>query len=629
MSKLSIEVESKDAFEVREFSVFEKMSSLFDVSLTLVSPDPDVAFDAVVGRPARFAIEHGGGVRFWSGICDEMELVDVDDDGLSTYRLSLSPVLWLATQRRDYRVFQHLSEVDIALSVLEKWKVEPAVRLERAGFRKRQYRVQYGESDYFFFRRMLEEAGVAFYFEQDGDETRLVLSDAPQHNPLRGAPLPHFSDTSTARGEYVTGVRTGQKVRPGRYVMRDHDDRHAAHYKLAAQAKAAGLPVEDKLVRYHYTPGAFLFDAEGGGDTPVADGRGKVRSDEAHGAELARKRLDAKRSGGRSVSFDTNALDVAPGSVVSFLDHPRGDLSEEDHLLVIESSLAGSVNEDWTLHCEARRADHAYRPPLVTAKPEALGLETCTVTGPPGEEIHCDELGRVHVHFHWDPEHKLDDTSSCWLYVSQPWSGPGYGVVQIPRVGTEALVAFLGGDPDHPVIVGRVHTYLDKAPYKLPEEKTKSGIRTQSLGQTGGYSELTFDDVQGKELVRLRAERDLITLVQRDQEMTVGKNLTKTVQGAEREITGASKTVVVGVNRSVRVGMKDELCVGTASSVIESGKLVMSSGRASIAIDGDRIIFNAGRVTVNGKDVEASDMGSGGDGKQAVSAAGPAPAGDG
>jgi len=608
MHELEIEVESKEAFEVREFSVLEKMSSLFDVSLTVVSPDPSVAFEAIVGKAAKFSIQGHGPTRLWSGICTELSLVDVDEDGLSTYQLELAPRLWLATQRRDYGVFQHLSEVDIALSVLEKWEISPVLKLDRKGLRKRQYRVQYGESDYSFFRRILEEAGVSFYFEQGEGDTRLVLSDAPHANPRREAPLRYFSDDSTARGDFVTGVRTSQKVRPGKYVMRDHDDRHAASYKLAASASNPRLAIEEKLVRYHYTPGAFLFESEGGGDTPVADDRGKMRSDEARGAELAKKRLEAKRSAGCSVSFTTSALDLAPGTVVSLLDHPRSDLSKDDRLLIVESQIAGSANEEHTHHCEARRAEHPYRPPLSTPKPEALGLESATVTAPAGEEIHCDELGRVHVHFHWDPEHVMDETSSCWLYVSQPWSGAGHGMVHVPRAGTEVLVGFLGGDPDHPIIVGRVHTYLDRSPFKLPEEKTKSGLRTQSLGQTGGYSELMFDDATGREMVRIRAERDMVTLVQRDQEMTVGKNLTKTVQGAEREITGASKTVVVGVNRSVRVGMRDELSVGAATSVVEDGKLTLSSGRAAISIDGDKIILNADSVVLNGKEVRASDL---------------------
>lgn len=620
MHELSIEVESKEPFEVREFSVLERMSSLFDVSLTVVSPDPNVAFEAVVGRPARFSIQGRGPARFWSGMCKELALVDVDEDGLSTYQLEVAPHLWLATQRRDYRVFQHVSEIEIALSVLERWKIDPVLKLDRKDFGKRQYRVQYGESDFSFFCRILEEAGVAFYFEQGEDESRLVLSDAPHTNARRDAPLRYFSDTSTARGDWATGVRAALRVRPGRYVMRDHDYRHAASYKLAASSSCWALPVEDELVRYHYTPGAFLFDAEGGGDTPVADGRGKMRSDEARAADLAKKRLDAKRTGGCSVSFSTSALDVAPGAVVSFLDHPRNDLSANDTLLVVESSIGGSANEEWAHHCEARRAEHAYRPPLETPKPEALGLESATVTGPAGEEIHCDELGRVHVHFHWDPEHVMDEKSSCWLYVGQPWSGAGHGMVHVPRVGTEVLVGFLGGDPDHPIIVGRVHTYLDRSPYKLPEEKTKSGLRTQSLGQTGGYSELSFDDAAGREMVRLRAERDMVTLVQRDQEMTVGKNLTKTVQGAEREITGASKTVVVGVNRSVRVGMRDEVTVGTTTAVLEDGKVTLSNGRASIRIEGDRIALNADSITVNDEEVSASDLDGSGSGAKAEEA---------
>src|SRR6185312_2693991 len=160
----------------------------------------------------------------------------------------------------------------------------------------------------------------------------------------------------------------------------------------------------------------------------------------------------------------------------------------------VESTLHAETGRSFHVEVEARSAAVKYRPPMVTPKPTTNGVESATVVGPPGEEIHTDEFGRVRVHFHWDRESRMDDNSSCWIHVSQPWGGTGYGGISLPRIGQEVLVDFLGGDPDRPVIVGRVYTNLQKTPYKLPDNKTQSGWRSNSSPHTGGYNELMFED---------------------------------------------------------------------------------------------------------------------------------------
>ena len=552
---LEVTVSSGDVFDVREFTIHQRMSSIFDVTLHAVCENPDVDFDAVVGQPARFLLYSGVGgtqVRFWSGICNDLSQVRVEERGLSTYRLNLVPTLWLLTQRRNYRMFQQLSEPDIVLEVLAEWGIEPELKIDKGAYKKRKYRVQYAESDYAFISRMLEDAGITFYFAQIGDETKLVLSDAPHTNAPR--PTISFRDNPTvADREHVTNVRIGQRVRPGKYTMRDHDYRRPPSYKLAASAAAPKVSIEERLERFHYTPGAFLFGAERGDDTPNADDRGKARTDETEAAGLAEKRLAAKRSSGNVISFETNVHDLAPGVVVTFADHPRGDLAAGKNLLLVESLLAGTPNGDWHHSCEARRTEAPYRPPMTTPKPKAVGVESATVVGPPGEEIHCDEFGRVRVHFHWDRESQMDDKSSCWIHVSHPWGGAGYGGMNIPRVGQEVLVDFLGGDPDRPVIIGRVYTNLQKVPYKLPDNKTQSGWKSNSTTATGGYNELMFEDSAGKEQVRIQAERDMNTLVKNDQTTTVRRNRSTFVLANDLEVVAAFQTQVVGLNRTVAV----------------------------------------------------------------------------
>ncbi|MDI1480860.1 type VI secretion system tip protein TssI/VgrG [Polyangium sp. y55x31] len=664
-SNLSVELASGDGFDVREFSVSEKISQLFEVRLVALSDNPNVDFEAIVGQPARFVMHggHGEGAqpRIWTGICNELEQLGAEETGLSSYNVSIVPTLWLATQRRNHRMFQQLSEPDIVQKMLSEWGIEPVLKIDKGAYKKRKYRVQYGETDYQFICRMLEDAGISFYFEPSEEGSKLVLSDAPQSNAAR-KPIAFRDNPTTADREHVTVVRMARKVRPGKYTMRDVDYRRPPSYNLAATASGAEIPLEDKLERFHYTPGAFLFGAEKGDDTPVADDKGKARTDEAEGAKLAQKRLEAKRGSGTAISFQTNVLDLGPGVVTSFLDHPRADLASDKKLLIVESHMAGTSTGEWTHHCEAKSTKIPHRPKAVMPRPKVNGVESATVVGPAGEEIHCDEFGRVRVHFHWDRESKMDDNSSCWIPVSQPWGGAGYGGMNLPRIGQEVLVDFMGGDPDRPVIVGRVFTNLQKVPWKLPDNKTQSGLRSNSTGGSGGYNEMMFEDALGKELVRFQAERDYNKLVKNDENttvgndrtkviqrdekvtigndrtktvkanetITIGKNLMKTVQASEREVTGMNRSVVVGVNRSTQVGGIDSTMVGgthsvqiappgeggggpTTAHVMEHDKITLGTpGGASITLEGNKVTITATTIEVAGSGV-VSVTSSGGD----------------
>ncbi|EYF02648.1 type VI secretion system Vgr family protein [Chondromyces apiculatus] len=626
---------SSDAIDVREFSVQESMSSLFAITLVVLSDNEAIDFDTVLGSPGRFQLRSGSHERSWTGLYRHIEQVGAEQEGLSTYRLTLVPELWLATQRRNHRMFQQLSELDIALLLLDEWSIPTRVKVT-SSYKKRKYRVQYAESDYTFLCRLLEDAGISFYFAPAGDgTTEFVLSDAPHREERREPAIPFRDDVSLQHGEHLTRVRVAQQVRPGRYIMRDHDYRRHPTNQPLSSAEASSVAVEKRLERYHYTPGAFLFGTDKGDATPSADDRGKTRVDDAEAALLAQKRLEAKRASARVCTFETNALDLAPGVVMSMEEHPRPDLDPSHKLLVVETTLEGTSVGAWTQRCEARSGDLAYRPPLSTPKPRALGAESATVVGPRDEEIHTDEFGRVRVHFHWDRESQMDEQSSCWIHVSQPWGGSGFGGINLPRVGQEVLVEFLGGDPDRPVIVGRLFTNLQKVPYKLPASKTQSGWKSSSTNKTGGYNEIMFEDAAGQELVRIQAERNLSKLVKNDEtitvghdrtkvvknneDITIGKNLTKHVKVSEREVTGVSRNIVVGVNRSAQIGGVDSTMVGethvvmvappgeslpesATSMLVKHKKIVFSTGAgAKITMEGAKITLSADMIYVKGK----------------------------
>jgi type VI secretion system secreted protein VgrG len=623
-SNLRVQVASGDAFDVREFFADEGLSRLFQVTIIAVAHNPNVDFEGAVGKQASFSVNAGTGERAWVGVCNELEQIGTEDTGLSTYRISIVPKLWLATQRRNHRMFQQMSEPEIVQKVLEDHEIKPELKIDQQAYKKRKYRVQYGESDFAFISRMLEDAGISYYFDPSA-ESKLVLSDAPQNNPPRGASIPFHEKPSLSRGPYATAVQMSRRLRPGKYTLRDHDYRRASDYELKGVATGQGTGVESKLERFHYVPGALLFRADEGEDTPAADDKGKTRALEAEGKAIAGKRLDAKRGPASRVRFATNVHELAPGTVMSIEDHPRSDLGGQQ-LLVVDSSFSGTNEGYWSQQCEAQSTKAAYRPALSTAKPKAYGTESATVVGPKGEEIHCDEFGRVRVQFHWDREGKMDDNSSCWIHSSQPWSGAGYGGINLPRVGQEVLVQFLGGDPDRPVIVGRVYTNQQKVPYKLPDHKTQSGWKTCSTENTGGYNEIMFEDEAKKELLHIRAERDMTRLVRHDENITigndrdlvVGRHLSKRVSENEREVTGSNRSMSVGGDRSAEIDGDDTTKVAgsyqvrikrknddgqeddgsLASITMDGSKIVLSTGQ------GAKITLDGGTVTIEGDDIQ-------------------------
>ncbi|MEO7329044.1 MAG: type VI secretion system tip protein TssI/VgrG, partial [Minicystis sp.] len=458
---LEVSVATGDALDIRNFHVVERMNELFEVTIDALCENPDIDLEAVAGQPMTFTARKGVDgvdVRTWTGICRHIEQAGVQERGLSTYRLVLVPVLWLMTQRRNHRMFQVQSEVDIARKLLGEWGI-PTEESLSGTYKKRKYRVQYGESDFTFLCRMLEDAGISFYFRTEDRDTKLVLHDAPQSNVRRAPPIAFRDNPTVADREHVTAVRIGRSIRTGKYTVRDHDYRRSPAYNLRSSANAGG-GIEEELERFDYSPGAFLYEGDGEGGTPVADDRGGYRTDEREAGALAKRRLEAERGQARTVTFETNTLDLGPGTTVSFLDHPKSELSAGKALLVTQVSLRGEANGTWVCTCEAVSTEVSYRPAVVTAKPKTSGVESATVVGPAGEEIHTDEFGRVRVHFHWDRESKMNETSSCWIHTSQPWSGSGFGGTYVPRVGQEVVVDFLGGDPDRPIIVGRVYTNL-------------------------------------------------------------------------------------------------------------------------------------------------------------------------
>ena len=621
---LDLTVDYPADFDVRHFRVREALHELYRVELEVVSPDITVDLDELVGKRARFWMKRSDtiGERSWSGLVTDCSHVGVDTKQLGTYRIVIHPTMWLLTQRRNYRIFQHLSDPASAQKVLADWGLVPRVSYDASLYPGRKYRVQYAESDYQFVSRLLEDAGITFYFEDAGDDNVIVFDDAPHAGPLRDRPLAYESSpTGGILREIAREVRVVRKLRPGRYTQRDVDYRRSPEFPLVASS-GAGTGVEQRLERFHQNYGAFLFSAKPDGSSPVADDHGAARTQLDVGERQVARRLAAKRSDARRCLFETTAHDLRPGLVFHFGDHPRDELAEGKRLLVVQTVLSGKAVGDWKQTVDATFADQPYHPPLRTRKPTTFGVESATVVGPDDDEIHTDEFARVRVQFHWDREGQRDPRASCWIPVSQPWGGAGFGAVNIPRVGQEVLVDFLGADPDRPVIVGRVFTKTNPVPYKLPDHKTVSGIRSRSanrmvMGAADGVegvtpgaqsvadslaaqltppdfalgptqiaaalegnlfkavspnsethrwpgSEVTMDDRLGQEVLYMQAERDMNVVVKNNQ------------------------TAVIGNRRAVKVGTDDVLDVDHQQfTKVGADRLVKVEATQSHVVTGD------------------------------------------
>jgi len=586
IAELSFE-SGESSLSVRSFRVEDAVSRPFAVRVVARSPG-QIDLESIVGRAATLRIQsgvahlhHDG--RSWTGTCDHAEQVQAEPTGLSTYELHIVPDLWLLTQRRGYRIHQHRAIPDIVDALLGEWRLTARWQVERSAYPKLEYKVQYGESDHAFFARLLEEAGIAYTFPDGGGQTALALGDAlhaaaPRSPALRWVDNPN----EASEREFVTEVRIVHEVRPGGYSIRDHDFRRPS-FALFGTADPAPAP-EAFYEQYHYQPGAFLVEGAQGGDTPVADDKGTARHDERFGRDRARRALAGERADRRAISFRTNVLDLAPGTVFSIEEHPHQDISGGQSLLVMEQIIEGSVGGEWTARGRAVLAETPYRPRLVTPKPAVEGVQTATVVGPADQEIHVDELGRVRVQFPWDREGKDDDDSSCWVRVSQGWAGTGFGLVNLPRVGQEVLVGFLEGDPDQPIVVGRVFNKTSPVPYPLPQHKTRSAWKSRSSPGGDGFNEIMFEDLKGKELVYVQAEKDLRKLVKNDETITVGHDRQKLVKNDETEVTGVDRTEVTGQDRT-------EITRHDRTTVVHGTRRELVKGDAIERVEGERVLF--------------------------------------
>lgn len=542
----------------------DEISRCFKYTVAFVSTDVAVDPLKMLGKPLSVAVESGDDPHWVSGIVSDFRLTRIEERR-AFYAATVRPYLWFLGNTRDCRIFQNLSVPEILQKIFDKYgQMEVAFELQ-SSYPQRDYCVQYDESDLDFVQRLMEHEGISYYFLHDDGAHKLVLIDAAaKFRPIPGDPTVLYHDVAFAgrRGlECIDAWLPSTEVRPGTYAHTDYDFEKP---RMDLATKSPSSFAHDLADGEHYDhPGRYL--------------------ETARGDKLAGIRREEIQARHRRASGSGTARGLHAGRVFT-LDGFPDEAQNAKHLVVSTEirlidpnhvSGADVATETYRVTFEAVPASVEYRPARRTRRPIVGGPQTATVVGPPGEEIFTDKYARVKVQFHWDRLGKDDQNSSCFIRVSQTWAGAGWGFIQIPRIGQEVIVDFLEGDPDQPIITGRVYNAAEMPPYGLPGSATQSGLKTNSTPGGGGWNELRFEDKAGSEEVYFQAQKDHNLLikhnrakhVRHDQRDRIDNNARHSVGVNLDEDVGNNKTTTVGVDRTVSIGSNDTETVGTNRSL--------------------------------------------------------------
>jgi type VI secretion system secreted protein VgrG len=563
------EVEGCDEqLKVVSFSGQEGMSSLFELQLELACDGPAIELVDVLAKPAVLSFDGDGSERFIHGILSRFEQVNELRRHI-IYRATLVPEVWKLKKRFDCRIFQELTTPQIIRKVLDAANVpSDCYKLSfSATYSPRNYCVQYRESDWDFLSRLMEEDGIFYHFEHDSKKAVLHFADASSAcapisgGGLEGEVIPFRRSLGmTADSEHVRRFSFTQAVQPGKVTLTDFNFKQPS---LQLQSEAKGDGEEASLEVYDY-PGEYQHPGSGSA---------------AEGDAIARIRLEEQQAQ-RAQAYGESGCDrLMPGRFFTLSEHSRDAFNARylltqvghvaRHAQVLEEEGAGQTFH-YSNDFVCIPADVPYRPRRKTRKPLIRGVQTALVVGPSGEEIYTDEFGRVKVHFHWDRQGKRDEKSSCWIRVAQVWAGEGWGGMCIPRVGQEVIVSFIEGDPDRPLITGRVYNGAQTPPYVLPDDKTKSTLKSNSSPGGEGFNELRFEDGKGREQLFMHAERNMDVWVKRDsmavtrhdRHQTIGSEGDSGKVGDQNELIYRDQSLKVHRHRQEHIGGDMRLTIG-------------------------------------------------------------------
>ncbi len=640
----------------------ETLGVPYRYDLTLLSGDPDIPVDKVLGQSLTVHIRlDTGDTRFFNGIVTYFAKTGYAMSH-TRYVAVLHPKLTLFDYARDCRIFFGQDAPGLATEVLaQRGFTDVESGSLKGDYRKREYCVQYRESDFNFVQRLLEEEGIYYFFKHENNKHTLVLADSTTaHAKSAGYESVHYLPKERRQSrdeEHFWSLSVAGSLYAGKFtIVRGYDYSKPRTSTTLVEQKTSQAPQPGSEFEEYDYPGGLSEKQDAEAEAAV--------------------RLEGDHVGNTLIEVEGNTLGLGVGNLVTlkkpaFLDgdfNPfwdEGDFKKE--YLIISATYSISINQyetgDVTESDEPFRATYslldsqsAFRPRRSATKPRIEGPQTALVVGPGGEEIYTDKFGRVKVQFDWDRLGKHDEKSSCWVRVAQVWAGKQWGAMHLPRIGHEVMVEFLDGDPDRPIITGRVYNADNMPPYTLPDNKTQSGIKSRSSkgGSASNFNELRFEDSKGKEEVYLQAEKDLNILVKNDESRLVGHDRMKevkndetstikgnrteevgkdetitihgnrsetvdkdesiTIAGARTESVSKSESISIGGTRSLAVGMSEDVAIGAARSEAVGGAHTLTVGRnqtisisAARQVDvgkADELTVGAGRkTTITGDDL--------------------------
>ncbi|EGP9760645.1 TPA: type VI secretion system tip protein VgrG [Escherichia coli] len=539
------------------------------LNLGYVSPAANLQLKPMVGKDLCVNIElDGGGKRYISGLVTAARVAGHQGRSV-VYELRLEPWLKILTHTSDYKAFQNKNVVEILDEVLDEypWPVEK--RLVE-NYPTRAWQVQYGETDFDFVQRLMQEWGIYWWFEHSENSHTLVLADAINvHKACADSPLVcYYQKGLKLDKEFIHTITANESLRSGQWVLNDFDFMKPRSLLKSTVAN----PRETGLAEYeHYEwPGDYFTKSEG--------------------EMLTRIRMEEQRSPGSRVQGSGNIRTLMTGFTFTLENYPTAEVNRE-YLLVqttlfIQDNAQHSGQEQhfsYSTSFELHPTSEVYRPQRTLSKPHTKGPQSAIVTGPAGQEIWTDKYGRVKVQFGWDRYGKNDENSSCWVRVSYPWAGKGFGGIQIPRIGQEVLVDFKNGDPDLPIIIGRTYNQDTMPPWGLPGAATQSGFYSHTIG--GGPTNanaLRFEDKTGGEEIWLHAEKDQRIEVNNNESHWVGNNRLKVIDKTE--------TAIIGEERSLTVQMDDTSLAGQNKTIQAVQNLRLAAGDSIILSCGNTIL---------------------------------------
>jgi type VI secretion system secreted protein VgrG len=628
-----------EALVLLRMSGQEELARLPEFRLEFTS-DRDVKPQEILGKNISWALElPASEVRYFNGFVTAFaEAGEITVGAFENsrkgkayqYHATVHPWLWFLTRASNCRIFQQKSVLEIVELVFADY---PFANFKRAqlssSYPKKDFCVQYRETDFNFVCRLLEQEGIYFAFEYDNGRNTMVLMDsygAHKTPPPLEIPFEQESVGHTDK-DHVTRWSVNREIQPGKYIIDDFDC-------LNPRNKMSG---DATIAREHDLAQFEIYDYPGEYDKP------------AEGPTYAKTRIEELHARHEQYSGSCNVRLAAPGRLLKLQGHPRQAYNAPTEYLLTSVSysasagdVSSSAGEGAQYHCSlaAINSKTAYRPARVTPKPIIQGPQTAIVVGPAGEEIYTDEHGRIKVQFHWDRYSTTDENSSCWIRVAQPLAGNKWGFMALPRIGHEVVVEFLEGDPDHPIVTGSFYNGELGTPYPLPGEKTRSGIKTHSSlkGASTDFNELRFEDKKGSEEIYFHAQKDKTIRIVNERTEWIGKDshlmmdkgsLFEQLKDGDHHITldkgnrneklkDGSLSLDVSKDLLGKIGTKLAYDAGKEIHLKAGSTIVLEAdSKLTLKVGGSFITLESSGIAIKGTKVEINTGGSAGTGSGA------------